>query len=57
MQVSEIGLRLQGSERFPFLKTGTEACFQTSGNVPWSNEAWKVNVRAGAPSKLTSFKK
>ena len=32
IHVGKIGLKLQGSERFPFLKTGTtEACFQASG--------------------------
>jgi len=55
--VSEIGLKLQGSEQFLFLKIGTpEACFQTSGKVPWSSDAWKINVKAGAISELTSLK-
>ena len=35
IQVSEIGLKLQGSVRLPFLKTGTTvASFQTSISTP-----------------------
>ena len=58
IQVSEIGLKLQGSVQLPFLKTGTTvACFQTSGKVPWSRDAWNINARVGTISQLTSFRK
>ena len=58
MQVSEMGLKLQGSERLPFLKTGTiTADFQILGKVPWFKEAWKITVRTGAISLATSYKK
>ena len=35
MQVSEMGLKLQGTEQLPFLKTGTIAAdFQILGKAP-----------------------
>ena len=56
MAVSDIGLLLDGSDLFPFLKRGTtSAFFHADGTEPWSREAWKRILMAGAISSAVSF--
>ena len=57
MQVSDIGLQLEGSDFLPFSKMqNTFADFNLLGIVPLLIESWKILVRTGAISTACSFR-